>query len=69
MKKNVVIHDKLNQFLVKHRAKRKFVNNIKNLEFGAPEPNNILSAFPWTETPEGAAYWSGLSGKYRETEG
>ena len=57
---------KLILFLKKHRAYKKFIHNLavqrptKSIDdFG--DENSIGSAFTWTVTPQGHAYWQRLS--------
>ena len=50
-------------FLKKHRAYRKFINNLEPTksidDFG--DEHSINGAFTWRSTPQGYEYWSRLS--------
>jgi len=68
MKTQIEIDPKLNEFLIKHRAKRKFIRNTKE-SFGFHEESyplikDIGEAFIWAETPEGHLFWEKLQSKF-----
>ena len=65
--------DQLREFLVKHKAFRKFCRNLEEdrdmtyKEYISYEHEGSLigGAFTWRSTPEGVEYWSDLSSKFR----
>ena len=64
--------DQLREFLVKHKAFRKFCRNLKEKRgmtykeyISNKYSGNLISgAFTWRLTPEGAEYWSDLADKF-----
>ncbi len=64
------------KFLKKHRALRKFKNNLKRdtgvvgmfdaYTYNTPYGSFIMSAFKWRLTPELAPFWIDLDGKWQE---
>ena len=61
-------------FLIKHRAYKKYVNNLKTQCWSFEESMNldkmldtilhINYAFIWKDTPEGIEYWDNLCDKW-----
>jgi len=65
MKTQIEIDPKLNKFLIKHKAKRKFMQNAKNDSFSEScVLHSIGEAFVWSETPEGHLFWKKLQSKF-----
>jgi len=67
---------KLHQFLVKHRAMRRFKKAVEEdgdytyqeqLEFGETDSSVISGAFVWRDTPEYVSYWARLNYLYRKS--
>jgi hypothetical protein len=65
-KKLKLENPKLNSFLVRHRARSKYIRNIIKCTYtGTLNKNsNISNMFYWDKAPEGDKYWSNLYRQY-----